>query len=172
VTTIDHELATDASNVAESARAGQAGAPCIQVAGLAARTIVVRWEIPAESLGAVLDGAPRPAEARWVLEWRLEPDGAATAALCALAGLECERPVHRLEILACAQRPPLVRWVRDGARALEHADIPGLLSLTFRIEPGCASDPVRPRLLHARTSLLDRLRIPGGHADRPQSLVI
>lgn len=108
---------------------------------------------------APVTGAPPATTVAWALS-RTGEGGAATLAVtvdaqAAVATLICEG----CEPVVVAQGGP-VRLERAGA--LEHIDVPGVLSLTLRVSGGVAE------LLYARTPLLEALGVPGGCAERPE----
>lgn len=105
-------------------------------------TLCISW--------AIGGGASAASELRWCIL-----GDAGTAVLHTNQAEDCER-------LAEA---PVTRHIHDADAGLEHLEIDGLLWVTLRRHSGGP-----PELLFARTTLLAKLKIPGGRYAAPRLL--
>ncbi len=124
--------------------------------GARTRALTIRWPIAAAGLNGRIGAAAGGGE-EVVLEWTFAPGRGAGAALFGPTGPG--RPLRAVE-------HGRVVWLHDGPGGLEHVDIAGLLSATFRVDESGAVD-----VLYARTELLAELGVPGGRCDEPRGAV-
>lgn len=116
------------------------------------RWLVVSWDVAGDAI-------------RGTLEWRIRdtaPDDAA-AIIAAAIWRPHDGPPRTLASLTAAPDDAAAIERSTDSRGLEHFDIPGLLTLTFRRAPGGDS----ARVLYARTPLLATLGVRGGRVDHP-----
>jgi hypothetical protein len=111
--------------------------------------LTLRWTVSRRALASVRPdlAAPEPGVVliEWVIPRRPEP---------AVAILIDPESGRRVELLTARAESV---WTDDPAVGIEHVDIAGLLAASFRHGNGCP-----PRILYARTPLIEQLHIAGG----------
>ena len=121
------------------------------------RWLVIRWDV-------------RDSELRGTLEWLIVDDHTRRADVPAAVAVwrPDASPAGRVVSSIPAVGPDAAALVRSrDDLALEHLDIPGLLSVTIhRAESGAAT------VLYARTSVLAALGVRGGRADSPLGSIV
>lgn len=121
-------------------------ARCVRIRSGGAVTL--SWKVSRSALALVRPDLASPDPGVLMIEWIIPHAGHAVAML---RDPETDR---RVELLASCGTPV---WTSDPATGLEHVDIAGVLSASYRQGNGSP-----PQVLYARTRLIEQLRVAGG----------